>query len=248
MNAPRYAPGIEITGAGHARIRANPDAATPSPSPPGCSARSARAAPNCSRGAPHARREFDAGELPDFLAETRAVRDGDWTCDAVPADIQDRRVEITGPVDRKMIINALNSGASVFMADFEDANTPRWENNIQGQLNLRDAIRRRIDYASPEGKAYRLNERTATLFVRPRGWHLPEKHVLVDGEPISGGIFDFALYFFHNAKELHRARQRARTSTCRSSKAISRRGCGTTSSSWRRTSSAFRAGRSRRRC
>ena len=108
-----------------------------------------------------------------------------------------------------MIINALNSGANVFMADFEDANTPRWENNIQGQLNLRDAIRRRIDYASPEGKAYRLNERTATLFVRPRGWHLPEKHVLVDGEPISGGIFDFALYFFHNAKELLGARQRA---------------------------------------
>ncbi|HSQ81491.1 MAG TPA: malate synthase A [Casimicrobiaceae bacterium] len=147
-------------------------------------------------------KRFDAGELPQFLAETRDVREGTWTCDPVGADIQDRRVEITGPVDRKMIINALNSGAKVFMADFEDANTPRWENNIQGHINLRDAIRRRIDYVSPEGKAYRLNDRIATLFVRPRGWHLPEKHVLVDGRPISGGIFDFALYAFHNAKEL----------------------------------------------
>jgi malate synthase len=147
-------------------------------------------------------REFDAGGLPDFLPETRSVREGNWVCAPVPADIQDRRVEITGPVDRKMIINALNSGASVFMADFEDANTPRWDNNIQGHINLRDAIRRQIDYVSPEGKAYKLGDKLATLFVRPRGWHLPEKHVLVDGAPISGGIFDFALYFFHNAKEL----------------------------------------------
>ncbi len=125
--------------------------------------------------------ELDAGKLPDFLPETRGVRDSEWTCAPYPADIADRRVEITGPVDRKMIINALNSGASVFMADFEDANTPRWDNNIQGHLNLRDAIRRRIDYVSPEGKAYKLNEKTAVLFVRPRGWHLPEKHVLIDG-------------------------------------------------------------------
>ena len=147
-------------------------------------------------------REFDAGKLPRFLPETRAVREADWICAPVPADIQDRRVEITGPVDRKMIINALNSGAQVFMADFEDANTPKWDNNIQGHINLRDAIRRRIDYVSAEGKEYRLNEKVATLFVRPRGWHLPEKHVSVDGAPISGGIFDFALYFFHNAKEL----------------------------------------------
>ena len=146
--------------------------------------------------------EFDAGKLPDFLPDTRSIREGSWTCAPTPPDIQDRRVEITGPVDRKMIINALNSGASVFMADFEDANTPKWDNNIQGQLNLRDAIRRRIDYVSPEGKAYRLDAKTATLFVRPRGWHLPEKHVRIDGEPMSGGIFDFALYFFHNAKEL----------------------------------------------
>jgi len=146
--------------------------------------------------------DFDAGKLPDFLPETHSIRDGSWTCAPVPGDIQDRRVEITGPVDRKMIINALNSGAKVFMADFEDANTPKWDNNIQGHINLRDAIRRRIDYVSPDGKAYKLNERVATLFVRPRGWHLPEKHVTIDGAPISGGLFDFALYVFHNAKEL----------------------------------------------
>ena len=145
--------------------------------------------------------EFDAGKLPDFPAETRAIRDGSWVCAPVPADIQDRRVEITGPVDRKMIINALNCGANVFMADFEDANTPSWDNNIQGQVNLRDAILRRVDYVSPEGKAYKLGDKLATLFVRPRGWHLPEKHVIVDGQPISGGIFDFAIYLFHNAKE-----------------------------------------------
>jgi len=147
-------------------------------------------------------REFDAGKLPDFLPETRTLREASWKCAPVPAVIQDRRVEITGPVDRKMIINALNSGASVFMADFEDANTPRWDNNIQGHINLRDAIRRRIDYVSPEGKSYKLAEKTAVLFVRPRGWHLPEKHVSIDGQPVSGGIFDFALYCFHNAKEL----------------------------------------------
>ena len=201
MNAPRYAPGIEITAAvtpEYAQILTSDAVAF--------AARLQRAfGPRrielLARRVAHQVR-FDAGELPDFLTETRAVREGEWTCDAVPADIRDRRVEITGPVDRKMIINALNCGANVFMADFEDANTPRWDNNIQGHLNLRDAIRRRIDYVSPEGKAYRLNERTATLFVRPRGWHLPEKHVFVDGEPISGGIFDFALYFFHNAKEL----------------------------------------------
>ena len=172
-------------------------------------------------------RELDAGKLPDFLPETRAIREARWTCAAIPADILDRRVEITGPVDRKMIINALNSGASVFMADFEDANTPKWDNNIQGHINLRDAIRRRIDYVSPEGKAYKLNEKLAALFVRPRGWHLPEKHVKVDGAPISGGIFDLALYFFHNAKELV-ARGSGPYSICPSWRAISRRGCGMT--------------------
>ncbi|MEP7061903.1 MAG: malate synthase A [Betaproteobacteria bacterium] len=147
-------------------------------------------------------RDFDAGRMPDFLAETRAVREGDWTCAPVREDIVDRRVEITGPVDRKMVINALNSGANVFMADFEDANTPTWDNTLQGQVNLRDAIRRRIDWTSPEGKAYKLADRTATLFVRPRGWHLDEKHVQVDGRPACGALFDFALYCFHNAKEL----------------------------------------------
>ena len=201
MNAPRYAPGIEITGP------VTPDYAQSLTSDAVAFAARLQRAFGPRRVDLLARRvarqvRFDAGDLPDFLIETRAVRDGEWTCDPVPSDIRDRRVEITGPVDRKMIINALNSGANVFMADFEDANTPRWENNIQGQLNLRDAIRRRIDYVSPEGKAYRLNERTATLFVRPRGWHLPEKHVIVDGEPMSGGIFDFALYCHHNAKEL----------------------------------------------
>src|SRR6476661_7673450 len=201
MNAPRYGPGIEV----NAEI--TPEfAQVLTPEALAFAARLQRAfGPR--RTELLARRvarqvQFDAGALPDFLAETQEVRAGDWTCDPVGADIADRRVEITGPVDRKMIINALNSGANVFMADFEDANTPLWANNIQGQLNLRDAIRRRIDYISPEGKAYRLNERTAALFVRPRGWHLPEKHVIVDGEPIAGAIFDFALYFFHNAKEL----------------------------------------------
>ncbi|HEX9115586.1 MAG TPA: malate synthase A, partial [Anaerolineae bacterium] len=145
--------------------------------------------------------EIEAGNLPDFLPDTAAVRAADWQVAPLPADLLDRRVEITGPTDRKMVINALNSGASVFMADFEDANAPSWQNLIQGQINLRDAIRREITYTSPEGKRYALNERTAVLFVRPRGWHLPEKHVLIDGRPAPGGIFDFGLYFFHNARE-----------------------------------------------
>ncbi len=118
-------------------------------------------------------KRLDAGELPDFLADTRHVREGDWRVSPIPQDLLDRRVEITGPVDRKMIINALNSGASVFMADFEDANSPTWDNAILGQANLRDAIRRTITFTSPEGKSYKLNERTAVLMVRPRGWHLP---------------------------------------------------------------------------
>src|SRR5574340_735204 len=146
--------------------------------------------------------EFDAGKLPDVLAETKNIRDGDWTVAPVPHDLQNRRVEITGPTDRKMVINALNCGANVFMADFEDSNTPAWENMIEGQVNLRDAINRTITFTSPEGKRYALNDRVATLLVRPRGWHLTEKHVLIDGEPEIGGIFDFGLYFFHNAKTL----------------------------------------------
>src|SRR5438067_1660031 len=146
--------------------------------------------------------EINAGKMPDFLPETEHIRAGDWTIAPVPADLQDRRVEITGPVERKMVINALNSGAKVFMADFEDSFAPTWEGTIQGQINVRDAINRTIQYTSLEGKRYALNEKTATLLVRPRGWHLVEKHFLIDGQPISGGIFDFGLYFFHNAKKL----------------------------------------------
>jgi malate synthase len=146
--------------------------------------------------------EIDAGKMPDFLPETEHIRAGAWTIAPVPADLQDRRVEITGPVERKMIINALNSGAKVFMADFEDSFAPTWEGTIQGQINVRDAVNRTIEFASPEGKQYTLNKQTATLLVRPRGWHLVEKHVLINGKPISGGIFDFGLYFFHNAKKV----------------------------------------------
>lgn len=145
---------------------------------------------------------LDAGERPDFLPETRHIREEAWTVAPVPRDLLDRKVELTGPVDRKMMINALNSGASVFMADFEDANSPTWENVIAGQVNLVDAVQRTIALANPDGKVYRLNERTATLLVRPRGWHLDEKHILVDGEPVSAGLIDFGLYMFHNARRL----------------------------------------------
>ncbi len=145
---------------------------------------------------------IDAGNLPDFLPETAHIREKEWTVAPIPNDLLDRRVEITGPVDRKMIINALNSGANVFMADFEDSNSPTWQNNLEGQLNLRDAVEGTISYISPEGKRYELNPRVATLVVRPRGWHLDEKHFLVDRKPISASLFDFGLYFFHNAKQL----------------------------------------------
>lgn len=145
---------------------------------------------------------IDRGELPHFLPETEEIRNAEWTVAPIPADLMDRRVEITGPVDRKMVINALNSGANVFMADFEDSNSPTWLNNIAGQVNLQDAIRGDIRYASPEGKQYVLNSKPAVLFVRPRGWHLVEKHFLVERDPISGSLFDFGLYFFHNAKAL----------------------------------------------
>jgi malate synthase len=146
--------------------------------------------------------EFDTGKLPDFLPETAAIRESAWTIGSVPHDLQDRRVEITGPTDRKMVISALNSGANVFMADFEDSSAPTWKNMIEGQINLRDAVRRTIAFQSPQGKSYALNETTATLLVRPRGWHLVERHVQVDGAPVSASIFDFALYFFHNAQAL----------------------------------------------
>ncbi len=145
---------------------------------------------------------IDHGKFPDFLPETAGIRQGDWKVAAIPKDLCDRRVEITGPVDRKMIINALNSGASVFMADFEDSNSPTWSNNIEGQQNLRDAIRGTIEYLSPEGKRYQLGSKLATLMVRPRGWHLDEKHFLAEGKPISASLFDFGLFFFHNAAAL----------------------------------------------
>ncbi len=148
-------------------------------------------------------KHFDKGEKPDFLKQTAHIRAGDWKVAPLPKDLLDRRIEITGPVDRKMVINALNSGASCYMADFEDANTPIWANQLDGQRNLMDAVRRQIAFDDPaSGKSYRLNEKTAVLLVRPRGWHLPEKHVVVDGKPMSGALFDFGLFFFHNAKEL----------------------------------------------
>jgi malate synthase len=144
---------------------------------------------------------LDAGEELNFLPGTSAIRQGQWKIAPLPADLQDRRVEITGPTDRKMVINALNSGARVYMSDFEDANSPTWENCIAGQINLRDAVRRTISLEQGD-KSYRLNDKTAVLMVRPRGWHLPEKHVTVDGEALAGAFLDFGLYFFHNAREL----------------------------------------------
>lgn len=147
--------------------------------------------------------QIDAGKFPDFLPTTKFVRESDWKIATVPKDLQDRRVEITGPVDRKMIINALNSGANVYMADFEDSHSPTWPGTLQGQLNLVDAANGTITYLNPDnGKKYSLNEKTATLMVRPRGWHLYEKHFIVDGEPISASLFDFGLFFYHNARKL----------------------------------------------
>jgi malate synthase len=147
--------------------------------------------------------QLDAGWLPDFPSETAAIRNSDWKVAPSPPDLQDRRVEITGPSDRKMVINALNSGANVFMADFEDANSPTWDNMVSGQINLRDAVNRTIEFSDRKtGKTYKLNEKTAVLIARPRGWHLLEEHILVDGQPMSGSLFDFGLYFFHNAHKL----------------------------------------------
>nr|WP_263323750.1 malate synthase A [Neobacillus sp. Marseille-Q6967] len=146
--------------------------------------------------------EIDNGKLPDFLTETKHIRNGDWTIAPLPQDLLDRRVEITGPTERKMIINALNSGAKVFMADCEDATSPTWDSIVEGQINLRDAVNRTISFENPNGKKYELNDKTAVLFVRPRGLHLEEKHVLLDGKPISGSFFDFGLYFFHNVNNL----------------------------------------------
>ena len=148
--------------------------------------------------------EINNGMKLDFLPTMNVVRNSDWTVSPIPADLQDRRTEITGPVDRKMVINALNSGAKVFMADFEDASTPSWTNLMDGQINLRDAIRKQVDFTADNGKKYSLKENVAVLKVRPRGWHMEENHVLIDGEPISASLFDFGLYFFHNAWELVR--------------------------------------------
>ncbi|WP_404470009.1 malate synthase A [Sutcliffiella horikoshii] len=145
---------------------------------------------------------IDRGEQLNFLDSTKAIRTSDWKVNEIPQDLQDRRVEITGPVDRKMIIHALNSGAKVFMADFEDASSPTWSNMIEGQINLRDANQRKIDFTASNGKEYKLNKEIATLLVRPRGWHLEEKHIQVNNESVSGSLFDFGLYFFHNAKVL----------------------------------------------
>jgi malate synthase len=170
-------------------------------------------------------KDFDTGKLPDFLPETASVRSSrDWRVAPIPADLQNRRIEITGPVERKMIINALNSGANMFMADFEDANSPTWFNAVQGQLNLRDAIRRQIDFTSPEGKEYKLNAEVATLLVRPRGWHLLEKHITVDGEAMSGSLCD-------------------RIFICQSWKVTWKHGSGTTCLRWRKKRSAFRTAR-----
>ncbi len=148
--------------------------------------------------------EFDRGVKPDFLPHTASIRQSEWCVGPVPADLVDRRVEITGPVERKMIINALNSGANVFMADFEDSNSPTWSNVMDGQVNLYDAVRRQIEYQNPDGKLYKLGNSCATLMVRPRGWHLREKHVRIDGEFVPAAMFDFSLYFFNNARELLR--------------------------------------------
>ncbi|TAM95811.1 MAG: malate synthase A [Rhodanobacteraceae bacterium] len=145
---------------------------------------------------------YDAGGLPDFRADTRGIREAGWTVAPIPAALLDRRVEITGPVDRKMVINALNSGANVFMADFEDSTVPTWRNLLDGQVNLRDAVAGTISFRTDDNREYRLNERTAVLMVRPRGWHLPETHLRVDGEAVSGALFDFALFAFHNARAL----------------------------------------------
>ena len=146
--------------------------------------------------------DINAGVMPDFLPETAHVRESDWVVAPIPADLNDRRVEITGPVDRKMVINALNSGANVFMADFEDSHSPTWTATIEGQINLRDAVRDEITFTAPTGKYYELKDEIATLMVRPRGWHLEEKHVLLGGRPVSASLFDFGLYFFHNAQAL----------------------------------------------
>ena len=186
--------------------------------------------------------ELDAGGLPRFRSDTKDVRDAEWRVAKAPADLRDRRCEITGPVDRKMMINALNSGARVFMADYEDACSPKWENVVEGQRNVTDAVRREISLETPD-KTYRLNEEIATLLIRPRGWHLPERHALVDGEPVSASLFDFGLHMARNARDQLESGA-GRTSTSRSSSRISRRASGPTRSRWPRSGSTSRRGAS----
>lgn len=191
---------------------------------------------------------IDAGERPDFLPETASVREGDWSIAPVPADLQDRRVEITGPAgDRKMVINAFNSGAYVYMADFEDANSPTWDNSMDGQVNLRDAVNGTIRYRNPDGKEYRLNDKAATLKVRPRGWHLEEKHIQVTASPfpLHCSISDFSSFIM---RELCCKRAADLTFICRKWRAIGKPGSGTTYSSMPRMRSASLRARSRLRC
>ena len=191
---------------------------------------------------------FDAGELPDFPEETRHIRDADWTVAPIPADLQDRRVEITGPTNAKMVINALNSGAKVFMADFEDATAPAWDELVQGQVNLRARWLGRLDFTDGvSGKRYAIDAKPAVLMVRPRGWHLAERHVTVDGSAISGSLFDFGLYLFHNARSALEAGS-GPYFICPSSRVGTRRRCGATSSLIRKNGSGWRVARSRRRC
>jgi malate synthase len=191
--------------------------------------------------------EIREGRMPDFLEETANVRSADWKVAPIPRDLADRRVEITGPPERKMLINALNSGANVYMADFEDSNAPTWRNLLEGQTNLRDAIRRQIDYTSPDGKRYALNATAATLFVRPRGWHLDERNVWLAGKPVSGSLFDSASTFFTTPQRWWKTGA-GRTFTCRRWRAIGKRGFGTTFSCSRRTRWAFRGEPSARPC
>ena len=195
------------------------------------------------------RERIAAGERPSYLDSTDEIRRGDWQVAAAPRDLRDRRVEITGPTSRKMAINALNSGARVWLADLEDANTPHWRNVVEGQVNLYDAVRRTIAFTSPEGKGYQLAdpEHVPVILPRPRGWHLDEAHLTLGRRPLVGALVDFGLYFFHNAAELLSAAA-VRTSTCRSWRATSRRGSGTTCSATPSASSGCRRARSARRC
>ena len=212
-----------------------------STSSPSSTRASAAAAASCSPPGTRGRPTCEGGATLDFLAETRELREGDWQVAAPPPDYLDRRVEITGPTDRKLVINALNSGARGFMADFEDANSPTWANQVEGHVNLIDAIEGTIEYDSSEGKEYRLDDEIATLLVRPRGWHLPEKHLVIDGRARRRARSSTSACTCSTAAAGSPSRGAASSSTCRSSSTTSRRGSGTTSSASPRTSSGWRA-------